>query len=204
MEGPPLGPGGEDIPWPAQVAPLGRKASSTRKIKHQTSNMKRAHHPSPVTGPLPASCGPPTPRGCCAAPFRRSSRVYTPPSRQQPLARALWILIHPGTVSCAQHWSLPSRPRPSPLRRVPSPTSVFSPSCVFPVSLGLSRDPSHTPFSAPSPYPSIPCFYPTGPPATLWRGPTGSASCLGLARATSTVRSLPVPFRCGKGEQGME
>ena len=39
MEGPPLGPGGEDIPWPDQVAPRGRKASSTRKIKPQTSNL---------------------------------------------------------------------------------------------------------------------------------------------------------------------
>ena len=36
MEGPPLGPGGEDITWPDQVAPRGRKASSTRKIKPQT------------------------------------------------------------------------------------------------------------------------------------------------------------------------
>ena len=39
MEGPPLGPGGEDITWPDQVAPCGRKASSTRKIKPQTSNL---------------------------------------------------------------------------------------------------------------------------------------------------------------------
>ena len=38
MEGPPLGPGGEDITWPDQVAPRGRKASSTLKIKPQTSN----------------------------------------------------------------------------------------------------------------------------------------------------------------------
>ena len=39
MEGPPLGPGGEDISWPDQVAPRGRKASSTRKIKPQPSNL---------------------------------------------------------------------------------------------------------------------------------------------------------------------
>ena len=42
MEGPPLGPGGEDITWPDQVAPRGRKASSTRKIKPQTSNLTAA------------------------------------------------------------------------------------------------------------------------------------------------------------------
>ena len=36
MKGPPLEPSGEDITWPDQVAPRGRKASSTRKIKPQT------------------------------------------------------------------------------------------------------------------------------------------------------------------------
>ena len=39
MEGPPVGSGGEDITWPDQVAPRGRKASSTHKIKPQTSNL---------------------------------------------------------------------------------------------------------------------------------------------------------------------
>ena len=39
MKGPPLGPGGEDITWPNQVAPRDQKASSTRKIKPQTSNL---------------------------------------------------------------------------------------------------------------------------------------------------------------------
>ena len=33
-----LGPGGGDITWPDQAAPRWRKASSTRKIKPQTSN----------------------------------------------------------------------------------------------------------------------------------------------------------------------
>ena len=37
--GPPLGPVGEDITWPDQVAPRGRKASSTSKIEPQTSNL---------------------------------------------------------------------------------------------------------------------------------------------------------------------
>ena len=44
MEGPPLGPGGEDITSPDQVAPRGRKASSTRKIKPQTSNLLHFFH----------------------------------------------------------------------------------------------------------------------------------------------------------------
>ena len=59
MEGPPLGPGGEDITWPDQVAPWGRKASSTRKIKPQTSN------------PLPA---------CGASGVGRSPTPDCPPS----------------------------------------------------------------------------------------------------------------------------
>ena len=40
-EGPPHGHGGEDFTWPDQVAPRGRKASSTRNLKTQTSNLKR-------------------------------------------------------------------------------------------------------------------------------------------------------------------
>ena len=40
MEGPPLEPRGEDITWPDHLAPRGRKASSTRKVKPQTSNLK--------------------------------------------------------------------------------------------------------------------------------------------------------------------
>ena len=39
MEAPPLGSGGKGITWPDQVAPRGRKASSTCKIKPQTSNL---------------------------------------------------------------------------------------------------------------------------------------------------------------------
>ena len=59
MEGPPLGAGGEDITWPDQVAPRGRKASSTRKIKPQTSNLKAWL--TGIPGPLgpPSCCGPP-------------------------------------------------------------------------------------------------------------------------------------------------
>ena len=38
MKGPQLGPGEEHITWPDQVAPCGRKASSTRDLKPQTSN----------------------------------------------------------------------------------------------------------------------------------------------------------------------
>ena len=39
MKGPPLNPGVEDITWLDQVAPRGRKGSSTPNLKPQTSNL---------------------------------------------------------------------------------------------------------------------------------------------------------------------
>ena len=67
-----------------------------------------------------------------------------------------------------------------------------------PYPAGLLCGPSHTPFPVPSPFPIIPCLYPTGPAATLWRGPNGSSSNRGTFRAPSTGRSLtaPAPFPC--------
>ena len=62
-----------------------------------------------------------------------------------------------------------------------------------PYPVGLLCGPGHTLFSVPSPFPIIPCSYPTGPPATLWRGPTGTSSIRGPFRAPSTVRALPAP-----------
>ena len=62
MEGPPLGPGGEDITWPDQVAPRDRKASSTRKIKPQTSNRIRTPWSRPAArSPHRDRAGPPHP-----------------------------------------------------------------------------------------------------------------------------------------------
>ena len=59
MEGPPLGSGGEDITWPDQVAPWGRKASSTRKIRPQTSNLWQERPGSSLLFSVIASCGDP-------------------------------------------------------------------------------------------------------------------------------------------------
>ena len=74
-------------------------------------------------------------------------------------------------------------------RHRPVPSVPWTP---YPV--GPLCGPGHTPFPAPSPCPFIPCLYPTGPPATLWRGPTGSSSIWGPFCAPSTGRSLPAPF----------
>ena len=41
MKGPPLGPGVEDITWPDQVALRGRRTPSTRKVKPQTSHLRK-------------------------------------------------------------------------------------------------------------------------------------------------------------------
>ena len=50
MKRPPLGPGRQDITWPNQVAPLSRKASSTRNLKPQTSNRISLHLGKRVLG----------------------------------------------------------------------------------------------------------------------------------------------------------
>ena len=78
-------------------------------------------------------------------------------------------------------------------RHRPVPSVPWTP---YPV--GPLCGPGHTPFPAPSPCPIILCLYPTGSPATLWRGPTESCSIRGPLPAPSTGRSLPVPvpFPC--------
>ena len=60
---------------------------------------------------------------------------------------------------------------------------------------GLLCGPCHTPILAPGPIPYlIPCLYPTGPPATQCRGPTGSSSIRGPFHAPCSGRSYPIPF----------
>ena len=80
MEGPPLGPGGEDITWPDQVAPRGRKASSTRKIKPQTSNLHHLTRPPAATTPPASSVQTSTTRR--SDPAQKARPPHTPSSRQ--------------------------------------------------------------------------------------------------------------------------
>ena len=89
-----------------------------------------------------------------------------------------------------------SIPCPIPLCLLPAPALSQRP--MDSITLGLLCGSSPTPFPAPSPCPFIPCLYPTGSPATLWRGLTGAPSFRGPLRALSTGRSLPapVPFPC--------
>ena len=117
--------------------------------------------PHPVTGPLPASCGFPIRRGCCAAPFHPSSRVYTPPGRQQPCGAGP-LDPHPSGDRFVRLALVAPFPSP-PLSTVPRPVTqlgLFPASCVCPVSLRQSCDPSHTPFLCPVPFSQHPVFLP--------------------------------------------
>ena len=72
--------------------------------------ISRSPLPHPGTGPFPASRGLPTPSSHCAALATRPSRpvpfshhpVFIPHRvASNPMARAHWILLHPGTAWCA-------------------------------------------------------------------------------------------------------
>ena len=103
--------------------------------------MSHSPLPHPGTGPFPASHGPPTPLGRCAAlatrlslprPLVPSSRVYTPPGRQQPCGA--------GPLD-----PLPSGDRFVRLARVaPFPPPSLSPvPRPRPIPLGCCAAPSH-------------------------------------------------------------
>ena len=106
------------------------------------------------------------PRGCC------SVFSATPRPLVHNLATSHYHLPHPVT-----HHGLPPA------------------SCAFPLSLGCCAALATLPSRSRSLFPSlIPCLYPGGPPATLWRGPPGCSSIRGPFRAPCTGRSLPGPF----------
>ena len=138
----------------------------------------------------------PFPWGCCVAlatgPSLSVAFSHTPvflPRRaaSNPVARAHWI------PSIRGPFRAPCTGRPLPAPAVPCATS-FHPSQPIlgaprlPMLQGLLCGPSQTAFSVPSPYPIFPCLHPTGPPATLRCGPTGSSSIRGPFRAPSTGR----------------
>ena len=95
--------------------------------------------PHPVTGPFPASPGLPTPPGCCAAlatrpslsrPLVPSSRVYTPPGRQQPCGTGPLHPLPSGDrfVRLARVAPFP----PPPLSPVPRPRPIPLGCCAAP------------------------------------------------------------------------
>ena len=94
MKGPTLRPGGEDITWPDQVAPRGRKASSTRHLKPQTSNLAVLFAwpglvlcwcVAPLMVGFPALVrGPPEGRACCVG--------APPPKKKGACCVGVWPL----------------------------------------------------------------------------------------------------------------
>ena len=72
---------------------------------------------------------------------------------------------------------------PVPMRSLPRDVP-------FPFATSRDWPCPHTP-------PLIPCLYPAGPPATPWRGPTGSSSIRGPFRASCTDPCYPAPLCLG-------
>ena len=150
---------------PCGAGPLGPLPSRDRFVRVA----RVAPFPPPSLSPVPRPW--PNPPGCLAAPSHPSSRVYTPPGRQQPRG---------GGPTGSSSFRGPFR-APSTGRSLPAP---------FPHAAA----PAYSPGLSCGPIPSLfPCLYPNGPPATLSRGPTGSPSIRGPFCAPSTGRSPPSP-----------
>ena len=96
---------------------------------------------------------------------------FTPAGRQQPLGAG----------------PLDAYPFRGPFGAPNTGRSLFAP-------LPRAAAPAYSPGLSCGPIPShFPCLYATGPPANLWRGPTGSPSIRGPFCAPSTGRSPPAP-----------
>ena len=102
--------------------------------------MSHSPMPHPVTGPFPASRGLPTPPGCCAARSHPSSRVYTPPGRQQPCGAGP-LDPHP-SGDCFVRLARVAPFPPPPLSPVPHPR---------PIPLGYFAAPPHPSFRVSTP-----------------------------------------------------
>ena len=150
---------------PCGAGPLGPLPSGDRFVRLA----RVAPFPPPSLSPVPRPW--PNPLGCLAAPSHPSSRVYTPPSGQQPCGAGP-LDPHPSGDRFVRLARVAPFPPSSP---VPRPR---------PIPLGCRAAPSH---------PSSSVYTPPGQPATLWRGPTGSSSIRGPFCAPSTGRSPPAP-----------
>ena len=169
--------------------------------------MSHSPLPHPGTGPFPASHGLPTPSGCCAAlatrpspprPLVPSSRVYTPPGRQQPCGVGPLDPLPSGdrSVRLARVAPFPPpslllapRPRPNPLGCCAAPSHPSSrvfipPGCQQPCGAGPldphpSRDrfvrlarvapfPPFSPVPRPQPNPLGCCAAPSHPSSRVY------------------------------------
>ena len=149
--------------------------------------MSHSPMPHPVTGPFPASRGLSSLPGCCAAlatrpslsrPLFPSSRVYTPPGRQQPCGA--------GPLDF-----LPSGDRFVRLARVaPFPPPPLSP-VLRPRYIPLGCCAAQTPISSR-------VYTPTGRQQPCGAGPLDPHRSRGPCRACSTGRvpPAPAPYSC--------
>ena len=147
--------------------------------------MSHSPLPHPGTGPFPASRGLPTPSGRCVA----LATCPSPPRSPCPFIPCFYPTGSPGTL-----WRGPAGASSfrGPLRALSTGRSLPAP-----VPFPCAAAPASSPGLSCGPIPSlILCLYPTGPPATLWCGPTGSSSIRGPFRAPSTGRSLAALFPC--------
>ena len=136
----------------------------------------------PLNRPVPSVPWTPYPFGPLCGP----SHTPFPALSSCPSIPCLYPTRSPATLwrwpTGASSFQAPFR-APSTGRSLPAPVP-FACAAALASSPGLSC----------GPIPSlIPCLYPIGPPATPWRGPTGSSSIRGPFRAPSTGRSPPSP-----------
>ena len=135
--------------------------------------------------------------------------------RHRPIPSIPWTPYPTGLLCSPSHTplSVPSpfpiipclyrTERPATLWRGPTgSSSIRGPFCApstgrslpSPAPFPCAASSAYAPVLLCGPIPSlIPCLYPAGPPATLWRGPSGSSFIRGLFRASCTRRPLPAP-----------
>ena len=128
--------------------------------------------PHPITSPIPASHGFSISQGWCAAPFHPSSRVCTPPGRQQPCGAGP-LNRHPSGdhfVRLALVAPIPYPPH-SPVPRPVTHLTLFLVSCGFQVSWGRRVALARCPFLSRPLFPASRVFTPPGRQQPFGAGP---------------------------------
>ena len=187
------------VPSSCAYTPLGRQQTCgagpldpLTSGDHFVRLARVAPFPPPSLSPVPRPR--PNPLGCCAAPSHPSSRVYTPPGRQQRC----------GAGPLDPHPSGDRFVRPARVAPLPPPPSLLCRRPCCPSHPGPSRGPSHTPFSVPSPCGAAGCcsrffslfavlFSAWFPPPCMHAQQHCIAVCLGSIRCS---RPVPPPS-CG-------
>ena len=161
MKGPPLGPGGEDITWPDQVAPQGRRTPSTQKHKPQTSN-HNTHPQPPLAVPSP-TIPPPGPKHQLGTPMHPPAHTPAPWQHARPRAPP------PASTKGKPDYQTPHKAATTPPRQHQRPRSL----------------PHHQPLHRPHLPPALPSS--TAPRYSSASGVTETRRC--CATATEAPQS---------------